>query len=89
MPGESENLWGVLCFLTPNNHSALNFFMVMKKEFLGLWYHDPSLFVMDHSEPSVLVLRFCEGTGENVLSREVIRIIFMIPFSSCCTELYI
>lgn len=89
MLGESENLWGCLSFKTPNEHSALNFFMVMKKELLGLWNNDPSLCVMDHFEPSVLVLRFYEATEENIPSRRVIRVIFMIPFSSCCTEMYI
>lgn len=79
----------VLSFITQNKHSALNFFMVMKKELLGLWCQDPSLCVMDHFVPSVLVLKFCEGTEENVLSRRVIRVIFMVPFSSCCTEMYI
>lgn len=90
MPGESENLGGLLSFKTPKKHSALNFFIFVKKEMLCEGAVVVlSLCMMDRFKPSVSVLRFCEATEENVPSRRVIRIIFMIPFSSCCTEMCI
>lgn len=90
MPGESENLGLLLSFKTHKKHSALNFFIFVKEEMLCQGaVVVVSLCVMDHFEPSVLVLRFCKATEKNVPSRRVITVIFMIPFSSCCTEMCI